>query len=363
MNPYRQRESELSFAMVIDFLVKFRKPIIIVTVVAGILAAVFSAPTFIHPKFESTVILYPATTNSLSKAILDYVPGGAKSDFLAFGEEEEAEQLLQILQSDYITAAIIKKYDLMKHYGINPEGNYPWTSLVQKFNDNVKYRRTEYSSIEIAVMDEDKVMAANIANDIAALADSAKNNVQQQRAKEALAIVEAKYHEKITFINQLVDSLQKIGELGIYNVQEQANTISTEYARALMSGNQKVIAEMEKQREVLGKYGPVHKTLSDRVEYETEELSKLRTKFEQVRADADQSLPASFIINKAVPAEKKAYPLRSLIVLISMASAFAGSLLLLGLIENYRQYKKRKLIEDITATASVAAAEHSRVEA
>jgi uncharacterized protein involved in exopolysaccharide biosynthesis len=146
-------------------------------------------------------------------------------------------------------------------------------------------------------------------------------------------------------------------------VQEQASALSTEYARALMSGNAKVIAEMERQREVLGKYGPIHKSLSDRIEYENEELSKLRTKFEQVQADANQSLPASFIINKAVPAEKKAYPLRSLIVLISMASAFAGSILLLGLMENYRNYKKRKRFEDISAAASIAAAEYSSVEA
>jgi uncharacterized protein involved in exopolysaccharide biosynthesis len=362
MNPYRQRESELSFAMVIDFLIKFKWPVIIVTVLAGVGAAVFTSPYFIHPKFSSTVILYPATTNTLSNAILNY-EGGAKSDFLAFGEEEEAEQLLQILQSDFITKRIVEKYDLMDHYHIDKNGKFPWTQLSQKFSSNVKYRRTEYSSIEISVMDEDKNIAANIANDIAALADTAKNQVQQQRARDALSIVKEKYDQKMNFIGDMVDSLQRIGALGIYNVQEQASALSTEYARALLSGNKKVVAELERQREILGKFGPKYKSLSDRVEYENEELSKLRTKYEQMEADANQSLPASFVINKAVPAEKKAYPLRSLIVLISMASAFAASVLFLGLMENYRNYKKRKAIEDISAAANIAASEYSSLEA
>ena len=56
------------------------------------------------------------------------------------GQEEEDEQLLQILQSDYITNKVIKKYDLMKHYDISPNDAYPYTKLAKEFAKNITYR-------------------------------------------------------------------------------------------------------------------------------------------------------------------------------------------------------------------------------
>lgn len=340
-NNHRPAESEFNFTAILDFLLRYKWPLIIVSVVAGILGAIFSMPAFIPPKYESSVILYPATTNSISKQILSY-NSGDKQDALAFGEEEEAEQILQILESDEITNRVVQKYDLMKHYGIDPSSSYPYTKLMKKFHSNVTYRRTEYMSVEISVLDEDAKMAANMANDIAALVDTAKNNVQSQRAKEAFAIVEREYMQKQAFIKEMIDSLQKIGELGVFNVEEQANALSTAYAAALASGNQARINAIDKQRAILGKYGPVQKAFSDRVQYDTEELARLRTKYEQARVDAQAKLQATFIINHASPAEQKAYPVRWLIVLISMLSAFVLSVIYFILLDNYRQYRQTK---------------------
>ena len=44
-----------------------------------------------------------------------------EKDFLEFGEEEEAEQMIQILRSDEIRHHVIGKFDLMNHYQIDPE--------------------------------------------------------------------------------------------------------------------------------------------------------------------------------------------------------------------------------------------------
>ena len=44
--------------------------------------------------------------------------------------------------------------------------------MIEKYKSNVKFRRTEFLSIEIAVLDEDAQMAADIANEIASYMDS-----------------------------------------------------------------------------------------------------------------------------------------------------------------------------------------------
>jgi uncharacterized protein involved in exopolysaccharide biosynthesis len=343
INNQRQSDSQFNFATIIDFLLKYKTPLIIITLAAGLLSFIFSSPFFIPPKYKSTVILFPATTNSISKAILNYTPS-AKTDFLAFGQEEEAEQLLQLLQSDKITNRIEQKYNLMRHYRIPADASYPKTKLGKKFGENVTYRRTEFMSIEISVLDESPDTAAMIANDIAALVDSTKNAVQHERAQEALKIVQGKYEEKQHFIDKMVDSLQKIGELGVFNYVQQGNAMSNQnFAGINRNLSPAAMKEMDKEKKLLGKYGPIQKSLLDRIEFENEDLSKLHALYEQSKVDAEQALPATFIINKAYPAEKKFYPVRWIIVLISMSSALLLSILLFAVLQNYKEYKKQRI--------------------
>ena len=51
----------------------------------------------------------------------------------------------------------------------------------------------------------------------------------------------------------------------------------------------------------------------------------------------ESELPHKFIVNKALPADKKAYPVRWLVTAISTASAFLLALLFLIVRENLRK--------------------------
>lgn len=340
MNDNLNTDKEFNFITVLDFLNEFKKPIIIITVIAAVAGFIFSLPYFMPPKFQSTVVLFPATTNSISKAVLsDNL--GEKTDVLALGQEEEDEQLLQILQSDFITGKVVKKYDLMKHYRIH--GDYPYTKLMKEFNKNITYRRTEYMSVEISVLDEDKYMAANMANDIAAYADTARNNVLHQRARDVLAIVQQKYDEKQQFINKMVDSLSKIGSLGVppYSMQG-TNTLSEDYIKASSSGNTKLAGELKAKMNLQEKYSPVQKSFLDRIEFENKELSAVRSNYEHALVDANSTLPATMIINHATPAERKSWPVRWLIVTVSTLSALALSIIFFAFYTNVRDYRRKK---------------------
>ena len=105
-----KRNTDFDSSNLISFIWKWRIPLIIIVVIAALAAVIFSAPFFITPKFKSTVVLFPTSTNSISKVLLSDNFGG-KEDILEFGEEEQAEQLLQILNSTLIRAEIIDKYN------------------------------------------------------------------------------------------------------------------------------------------------------------------------------------------------------------------------------------------------------------
>jgi uncharacterized protein involved in exopolysaccharide biosynthesis len=75
------------------------------------------------------------------------------------------------------------------------------------------------------------------------------------------------------------------------------------------------------------------------LEHEKEQLSHLRAKYQEARVDAEQTLPHKFIVNNAFPAEKKSYPIRWLIVLVSTVSTFIMALLVIIGYENITKVK------------------------
>jgi len=227
---------------------RWHKPLLIITILAALGSYIFSGESFIKPKFKSSVILFPAATNSISKALMDENPSD-KQDILAFGEEEKAEQILQILNSDEIREIIISKYHLMEHYGINPGQKYPMTALSGEFNDNISFQRTEFMSVKIDVMDTDPQMAADIANDISSLLDSIESKIQHQRAMQALEILEQSYNEKLALVKIKEDSLKGIRQHGVIDYHNQTLTWNEEFAKSYATYSNEVAS-----LEVLEKY-------------------------------------------------------------------------------------------------------------
>lgn len=315
------------------FIIRWKKPLVIIAVAAAVLSAIFSAPMFITPKFESTVIMFPTSTASISKSLLAK-NNAAKEDLLSFGEEEQAEQLLQILNSDEIRSRIVEQYDLMTHYEIDTTDQYKQTKLFKEYESNITYKRTEFQSVRIDVLDSDPQLAADIANNIAALVDSVKNRMQKERAYKAMAIAEAEYMEMKGYVKELEDSLNTMREMGVNDYESMSERFNEYYAKAILEGNNRAAEKLAEQLKILSKYGGAYVSIRDMLEHEKEQLSHLRAKYQEAKVDAEQTLPHKFIVNSAFAAEKKSYPIRWLIVLISTLSTFIIALLAIIVYEN-----------------------------
>lgn len=320
----------------IVFLWQKRKIIIGLTLAAAILAAIFSAPFFITPKFKSTVVLFPSSTNSISKALLGDNQG-YKQDLLQFGEEEHAEQLLQILNSSRIRDRIIQKYDLMKHYDIDPDSKYKRTLLNKEYESNIKYRRTENMAVEITVLDISPDTAALIANDIAALLDSLKINMQKERAYRGYQIVKAEYESLRNDIQFKEDSLTKLREKGVHDYETQAEMINRQLAIEIAKNpDSRAVKALNGQLAILAQYGGAYVSLRDGLEYEKKLLVEVKEKYDKAKIDAQEELPQTFKVDMAYPAEKKSYPIRWLIVLVASVSTLLLTIFILILIDTLK---------------------------
>jgi LPS O-antigen subunit length determinant protein (WzzB/FepE family) len=309
--------------------------LIIISVAAFLISLIVSLQ--IHPRFRSNVTMFPAASVSVSKNLVETnVITSDTKDILTFGEDEEAERLLQILYSDQVRDNVIARFNLMQHYKIDTSSRYPYTQLMNKYKSNVKFRRTQFLSIEISVLDEDAQMAADIANTIAGYIDSVFYNIKFSRAKEAYQIVEQEYNNSRGSISQMTDSLMIIRSFGINDYESQSEGLNQAYAEALGAGRTEILKTLQKQMDVMAKYGGIYVELSDKLEWEIERNSMLKAKLAAAKVNLESTMSNVFIVDKATKAERKATPKRSLIVIITTLSAFALALLLLLIIDNIK---------------------------
>jgi uncharacterized protein involved in exopolysaccharide biosynthesis len=336
-----KRNEDFDSGSLIIFLYKWRKPLIIVIIVAALGSWFFSCPWFITPKFQSTVIMYPASSSSVSRALLSDQSAKGQ-DLVSFGEDEQAEQLLQILSSNKIRDRIIQKFNLIKHYKIDSSSRYKNESLYKEYDRNITFRRTEYMAVQISVLDKDPQMAADIANKIADLLDSAKNQMQRQRAYSGFKIVEAEYNLLKKEIEKITDSLVAIGKLGVNDVEYQSQALNTQMAIATSNNNRSAMAALQKRLDVLGKYGGIYMSLKNALEFKTHQLTLLQAKFKEAKVDAEEDLPQKFIVNTAYKAERKSYPVQWLIVLVSTFSALFFTIIVIIIMEKISSYESHK---------------------
>jgi len=318
------------------FIFTWRKHLIIISLAAALLAVFFSSSLFITPLYKSTVVLFPVSSNSVSKALLIDQPT-TKSDILEFGEDEQTEQMLQILSSSVIRDKVVAKFDLMKHYGISPNSKFKYTSLYNEYESNITFRRTEFMAVKISVLDRDPQMAADIANTIADLLDSTKNAMQRERAVKGFQIVEQEYNRLRDEIATMEDSLKKIREIGVFDYESQSEMINQQLAIEIAHGNKRGIDALEQRLKVLAEYGGAYVSLRDQLEHEKKQLSYLKARYEEAKVDAQENLPQKFVVESAYKAEKKSYPIRWIIVLVTTLTTFFISVLLLILIEKFEK--------------------------
>ncbi len=340
MNDKQNDVSDLNSVNLIKFLWDRRKPLIIVSLVAAVAAIIFSAPYFIPPKYKSEVILFPSSTNSVSRALLSQNQG-AKQDVLQFGDEENAEQLLQVLNSSAIRDRIIQKYNLMKHYDIDKDAKYPKTLLIKEYQSNIKYRRTENMAVEISVLDTDPDTAAMIANDIAALLDTVKIKMQKARAIQGFKIVEAEYKSLLADIQRKEDSLTILRKHGVHDYETQAEMINRQLAIEIAKNpHSAAVKALQAKLDTLAIYAGPYVSIRDGLEYEKKHITEVKAKYDEAKIDATEELPQTFKVDTAYPAEKKSYPVRWLIVVVSTVGAFLFMAFLLIVLDSIKSIGK-----------------------
>ena len=312
-------------------LIKFvwanRKRLLVFTGAAAVLSGIIAF--LMTPLFLSTAVVFPAATSSVSFS----EQRNAKAAAMDFGEEEQAEQLVQILQSSRIRDKVVSEFNLMEHYDIDANGSNKYFKLNEAYNNHISFNRTRFGSIRIDVLDEDPKFAAKIANKILDLIDTVKNEMIAERTLPAFKVNERKLAQMKHDRDEILRKLDSLADLGVIPLDVRSNLFQA-YVDAK---NPKDREELKAKIDINMKYGAMYDGLEYMRNEKIVKIEDFNVSYEQAESDANTKFNHKFIVERAVEADKKEKPKRLIIIIVSTMAAFFIGLFSLLLWEKYKE--------------------------
>lgn len=272
----------------IEFFRRWWKVLVIVLIIGAACSVV--ASLLVTPRYKASAILFPTSSNRGSKAVL---ADKYSLDFMDYGIERDCEYAIQIITSQSMEDDVCQRFNMMEHYGINPNDSQKMFKLHEAYRSNVNVKRTEFLGVEISVLDVDPQWAADIANFMANNYDSLSTRIQHQRAEDAY---------------KLVADVCVLMQKDLYLLEDS-----------------------------LRRYPQYAKSLTALINNKAQELSEMQTRTTQTKVDLDNEFSYKFWLDQARPADKKAYPKRAIIVLLGTFGALLITILVLLILDLTRK--------------------------
>jgi LPS O-antigen subunit length determinant protein (WzzB/FepE family) len=324
----------------LQFMWKWRKWLLIICIATFFVSAACSF--LVRPRYKSTALLYAPRTSSVSKILLNEQNYNERLEIKALATVDETEQMLPFLNSIAIKDSLIEKYNLPEYYNIKLDKKGGKTKLYKTITNNMTVKRTEYGAITVSLCDWDPQRAYDMTMDVIRWLDTIKNSVEYERALAAYTILQNQLDSIERAIADVNDSIQEIMKHGVFDVKLQSERLTQQYAIAAAQGNTAAMQRIQKEQDTIAKYGAQLTSYQD-LEYNFSKYHALcKQKMMDAKMDMTTIMPVKFVIDNPKIADKKFYPKRSLIVVISTLCAFILTMIVLLMIERVENQPNRK---------------------
>lgn len=304
--------SELTFAHYLKIAQRNWKTMSLVAVVSAVIAVVASSPTFMPPRYLSRATVYPVNLNSYSI-------------------ETRTDQLLQLLQSNSIRDSLIMQFDLATVYEVDTTMNGGYFALYNEFNERVEISKTNFESVRIEIVDEDPVRARDLVNAMLKQVNLLARRLQREKSNELLVIAgRSLVHAqvKLDSVEARLDTLRVRD--GILDYESQVRELTKGYMRMIQSGAPvSRIEEVQGLMKDMEEKGGEFRQLTELSNFFRANYDRLLTEYERMVNDVTKELTYTNVVVYPEVSDKKVYPVRWLILLLTTVSAVFLSFLLL----------------------------------
>ena len=307
-------------ADLMQLILRWKKHLIIVGLISLVGSVLFSSPIFIKPKFKSFALIYP-------------------SNLIAYSTESATEQMLQLTQSYDIRDEIINTFHLFEHYDIDTLKNKTFKSEVyKKYDENIIIKKTEYESMEITVYDTDPLIASQIADSIVHYFDLKARSLQIEKSHEVMVIALDQLKNKKNQLDSMENLLHEYStKYGLLDYKSQSKEVTRAYMRGLTTNDTKVINESNRIMQGLMDKGTEFNSINEHLWRLRGTYNDLKLIYENAYRDVYKDLTYANVVTRPFPSDKKAYPVRWLIVLVSVGSSLLLAFMILLIFDSKKK--------------------------
>ncbi|HET6567753.1 MAG TPA: GNVR domain-containing protein [Rhodothermales bacterium] len=355
-----QRQDGQFFWSTLATMVRWRRFIAATTGFVAVAAVVIS---LLLPNWyrASARVLAPesGSMGSIASALMQDLPSAAS--MILGGSTGEYTRYLTILSSRRMYEAVVDSFDLVHVYDL-ADAAHPREAAIAELQKNVEFPvDAEYEYLSVEVLDRSPQRAADMANFFVHRLNEINSQLASQNAGEYRRFVEQRYNQVEAASDSLMSAVQRFQKkYGVFDVSSQmeeffkrvadlrADAIQAEiryqsyrsqlgpdnpevkafqstatfanqkYENALAGQEQLMPVSQSEMSSVLRQY----LELQREGEIQARVLEVMRPMLEQARFDEQKKIEALQIVDKAVPPVKKSRPMRTVIVLAAILSAF-----------------------------------------
>jgi len=347
---------EISVMDYVHILSRWRFFIIVVVGVIGLLAAI--GTLFLPNRYKSTTRLLPpskSTTfpSSIAQITKDFLPIAGLGSLQM---SRESQNYLAILQSYTATKSLIDRFHLTEVYN-SKDGSVERTMrAVRGFLD---FTIEPEGTIAVSVWDIDPVRAANMANFLVETLNRISIDLATRDARNNREFLEKRIELTRSTLREKEDSLrmyqEKSGTMYVYDegisglsvvadlyalkarLEVELGVLERTVDRdsPLIAQKRTELSEVNRQVSKIPETGLKSLRLLRDVLIHQKILEYITPLYEQASIDEQKEVPVILVLDKAVPAELKDTPNRTIIVLATGLIALIVSILTVFFLESY----------------------------
>lgn len=304
--------SELTFERALSIALRNWRTMIAVAVVAAVVGTIATMPAFMPPRYMSRAVVYPVNLNSYSV-------------------ETRTDQLLQLLESNSIRDSLIEQFDLGTAYEIDTTAKGGYFALYNEFMERVDISKTTYESVRIEVVDEDPRRARDLVLGMLDQVNLLARRLQREKSYEVLTISQRSLdhaREKLDSVEAQLDTLRKRD--GILDYYSQVKELTKGYMRLIASGAPPArVNEVRQLIDDMERKGGEFRSLSALSDLFRNNYDRQLTEHERVINDVTKELTYTNVVVYPEVSDKKVYPVRWLVLVLTVVSALLLAYLLL----------------------------------
>lgn len=309
-----------------------------VVFVSALIAVILTLPFVYKPEFKSSTVIYPTAAERYDAINLFH----DEPILYLYGESKDVEKLETLANSEQIKMFVVDSLDLWEAYGVDPENDAsPKHEVLKTYDGMINTVRIAGNGLEVQAYDTEPERAAAIVNLIVDQVDQLNKEMLNKNKNSIYGMYQDVYGQLVEQLDLYTDSARKVRKrYNVLNTETQSEVLAEQIllaqgdlATARAKGNNS--RALRSRLEILVHEGPDSYinlesfsegldqvlSLKEIIQYISRDVKDVREKIEVLEMMQSDNFTTILITEQAQPADKKARPIRWVILLVTLVIA------------------------------------------